>query len=164
MRLLFIIYLIINASVSFSQTYAIKADYLINGKSDKALSNPIVIVQKNKIVDINFENQIPDSAQVIDLKGYTILPGLIDADTHLLANGDEYEKDLYNNSASYRSLRAVSHLKMSLENGFTTIRDVCTEGAGFSDVDLSKAVNMGFIDGPRIFPSTKGMKIVLVLS
>lgn len=142
----------------YSQTYAIKADKLINGKANVALNNPIVIVSNGKIVEINFNNHVPDSAKLIDLTGYSILPGLIDAHTHLLTDAsDDYGKELYSNSSSFRSLRAVDHLKRSLENGFTTIRDLCTEGAGFADVDLSKAVNMRYIPGPRIYPATKGI-------
>lgn len=157
MRALSAIFLFIFVQVTYSQTYALKADQLIDGKADDRLSNPLVIIHRDKIVDIKFNNQIPDSAQLIDLTGYTLLPGLIDAHTHLLSDGDDYERDLYGRSASYRSLRAASYLKTSLENGFTTLRDVSTEGAGFSDVDLAIAVQRGFIDGPRIYPSTKGI-------
>jgi imidazolonepropionase-like amidohydrolase len=143
-----------------AQTFALRADRLIDGKSDKQLLNPTVVIHKNKIVDVNFESIIPDSAQLIDLTGYTLLPGLIDAHTHALLNfqdqGD-YEKDIYYKSSTYRALRAVSFLKTSLLNGFTTIRDVCTEGAGYADVDLSRAVDQGLIVGPRVVPSARGI-------
>ena len=129
--------LFVSFDISYAQTYAIKADRLISGDND--LLNPTVIVYKDKIVDINYNNQIPDSAQVIDLKGYTILPGMMDVHTHLLYDGgDNYEKDLYRNSPAFRAVRATSYLEISLKNGFTTLRDVCTEGAGFADVDLQK--------------------------
>src|SRR5688500_9557505 len=88
-----------------AQTFAIKADRLIDGKSNKEFSNPVDIVYKDKIVDINFKNYIPDSAQVIDLSGHTILPGLIDVHTHLLHDGGDYEKNLYGFSTSYTALR-----------------------------------------------------------
>ena len=140
-----------------AQTYAIIADRLIDGKSDKAINNPVVIVHGNKIIDINFTNSIPDSATVINLKGYTILPGMMDMHTHLLADGRDYDKDLYNNTPSLRSLRAVMHLNYALQNGFTTLRDVCTEGAGYADVDLRKAIDSGYITGPRIFASGRGI-------
>jgi imidazolonepropionase-like amidohydrolase len=142
---------------AMGQTYAIIADRLIDGSSDHALANPTVIVYKNKIIDVNFKNAVPDSAIVINLKGYTLLPGLMDVHTHILADGGDYDKDLYSNSPSYRSLRAVKHLNIALQHGFTTIRDVCSEGAGFADIDLSRAVDSGFIAGPRIIPSGKGI-------
>jgi imidazolonepropionase-like amidohydrolase len=154
--------LLLFAGIFFSdilpaQTYAIMADRLIDGQHDHSFNNPTVIVHQNRIVNINYENSFPDSAIVINLKGYTLLPGLMDVHTHLMANGDDYDKDLYGNSASYRALRAVSYMKIALQNGITTLRDVCTEGAGFADVDISKTVDSGFIRGPRVIPSGKGI-------
>ena len=142
---------------SIGQTYVIKADRIIDVKNDKQLDNPVVIVQKNRIADIRYDNNYPDSAIVIDLKGYSLLPGLIDVHTHILAGVDDYNKDLYENSPSYRALRAAHHLSISLQNGFTTLRDVCTEGAGFADIDISRAIDSGFIIGPRVIPSGKGI-------
>ena len=142
---------------SRAQTYAITADRLIDGQQDHAIDNPTIIVRQNKIVEINFKNKIPDTCIVINLKGYTILPGLMDVHTHLMANGGDYDKDLYSNSPSYRALRAVSYMTIALQNGITTLRDVCTEGAGFADVDLAKALDSGFVDGPRVIPSGKGI-------
>jgi imidazolonepropionase-like amidohydrolase len=145
------------SNILTAQTYAIEADRLIDGQHDQSFNNPTVIVRQNKIVDINYKNIIPDSAIVIKLKGYTLLPGLMDVHTHLMANGDDYNKDLYGNSPSYRALRAVGYMKIALQNGITTLRDVCTEGAGFADVDISKAVDSGFISGPRVIPSGRGI-------
>jgi imidazolonepropionase-like amidohydrolase len=143
--------------ITLAQTYAITADRLIDGQQDHAIENPTIIVRQNKITEINFNRRIPDSAILIDLKGYTILPGLMYAHTHLMANGGDYDKDLYSNSPSYRALRAVGYMTIALQNGITTLRDVCTEGAGFADVDLARALDSGFVDGPRVIPSGKGI-------
>jgi imidazolonepropionase-like amidohydrolase len=140
-----------------TQTYAILADRLIDGSANEALANPTVIVRDHHIVDVNFTHTIPDSAIVIDLKGHTLLPGLMDVHTHLLADGGDYDKDLYSHSPAYRSLRAVKHLRIALNNGITTLRDVCSEGAGYADVDLAQAVDSGYMEGPRIFPAGKGI-------
>ena len=141
----------------YGQTYAIIAYKLIDTKNGKVLENPTVIVYKNHIIDVNYKNIIPDSATIINLKGYTLLPGLMDAHTHILADGGDYDKDLYSNSPAYRSLRAVKYLSTLLDHGITTIRDVCTEGAGFSDYDISRAIDSAFIIGPRFIPSGKGI-------
>ncbi len=145
------------SNYSFAQTYAILADRLIDGKNDLAMSNPTVIIRQGKIIDVNFNRTIPDSAIVIDLKGQTLLPGLMDVHTHLLGTSGDYEKDLYDHSPSYRALRAVMHMRTALNNGITTVRDVCTEGAGYADVDLARAVDSGFVEGPHIFPAGRGI-------
>ena len=137
------------------QTFAIKADRVITG--DKEILNPTIIVYQDKILDVIFEGAAPDSAQVIDLTGYSILPGLIDVHTHILHDGGQYSKNLYDYSTAYKAIRAVYHLDISLKNGFTTIRDVCTEGAGYADADLATAVENKIIVGPNIIPSTKGI-------
>lgn len=154
MKLGFLILLLYGGHL-YPQTFALKADRLITG--DKEILNPTVIIYQDKILDIIVTGDIPDSAQVIDLKGHTILPGLIDVHTHLLHDGGDYEKNLYNYSTAYRAIRATSHLDISLKNGFTTLRDVCTEGAGYADVDLELAIEKGIINGPTIVPSTKGI-------
>jgi imidazolonepropionase-like amidohydrolase len=156
-RILQVLLFLVSSTVGFGQTYAIVADRLIDGKSDQAISNPTVIIRQGRIIDINFTRTIPDSAILIDLKGQTILPGLMDVHTHLLGVPGDYEKDLYDHSPAYRALRAVRNLKTALKNGITTIRDVCSEGAGFADVDLAKAVDSGFVEGPRVFPAGKGI-------
>jgi imidazolonepropionase-like amidohydrolase len=148
---------LIASSFGRAQTYASLADRLIDGKSEQLLSNPTIIVRQGKIVDVNFTHSIPDSAIVIELKGQTVLPGLMDVHTHLLADGGDYDKDLYGNSPSYRALRAVMHLRTALNNGITTLRDVCSEGAGFADVDLARAVDSGFVEGPRVYPAGPGI-------
>lgn len=138
-----------------AQTIAIKADRLISG--DKEILNPVVLVKGHTILAITTDAAIPDSAQLIDLSGHTILPGLIDVHTHVLVDGSEYFRNLYVQSASFRAIRAVSYLDISLNNGFTTIRDVCSEGAGYADVDIAKAVDAKLIRGPKVIPSGRGL-------
>jgi len=157
MKTTFTIALALLVRFASGQTYALIADKLIDPKNGKVLENPTVIVYKNHITGVNYNNHIPDSATVINLKGYTLLPGLMDVHTHILADGGDYDKDLYGNSPAYRSLRAVKYLSKLLDQGVTTIRDVCTEGAGFSDFDIGRAVDSGFFDGPKVIPSGKGI-------
>jgi imidazolonepropionase-like amidohydrolase len=139
-----------------AQTYAIKADRLIDVRNGKVIDHPVIIVNKKTIVDVVSGNA-PANAITIDLQGYTLLPGMMDVHTHILAGADDYDKDLYENSPSFRSLRAVRNLSIALQNGFTTLRDVCSEGAGFADVDISRAIDSGYIAGPRVFGSGMGI-------
>ena len=143
--------------IALCQRYTIVADKLIDSKRNKVIERPVVIVENGKIVEVLTGSAKTDSSILIDLTGFTLLPGLMDMHTHLLSNGGDFADDLYENSSAYRSLRAVSHLNISLQNGFTTIRDLCTEGAGFSDVDISRAIDSGYIAGPRLFASGRGI-------
>jgi imidazolonepropionase-like amidohydrolase len=90
-----------------------------------------------------------------------VLPGLIDAHTHLLLQGDvtsqDYEDQLLKQSTPYRAILAARNARIALEHGFTAIRDLETEGAMYADVDVKLAINNGEIPGPRVFASTRAM-------
>ena len=104
---------------------------------------------------------MPAGATLVDLSGQTLLPGLIDAHTHVLLQGDatsaEYDAQLMGESLPYRTLRATRAMKIALDHGFTTLRDIGNEGAGFADVDLKRAVERGVVEGPRLFVATKAL-------
>jgi len=141
------------------KTIAIRCGKLLDIKNSKVLTNQVIVVKENKIesvTDASSFKQKTDS--VIDLSNYYVLPGLIDCHTHVLLQGDitseDYDVQLLKESVPYRTLRASKNCYQSLMNGFTTIRDLGTEGAGFADVDLKKAINKGVIPGPRMFVST----------
>jgi imidazolonepropionase-like amidohydrolase len=143
--------------IVFCQRYAIVADKLVDCKRSKVIEHPVVIVEKGKIVEVLTSRPVADSSIVINLEGFTLMPGMMDVHTHLLSNGGDFALDLYENSSVYRSLRAIKHLNIALQNGFTTLRDLGTEGAGFSDVDISRAIDSGFIAGPRVFPAGRAI-------
>jgi len=119
------------------------------------------LIDGNTIKQVGQNVTIPQEAKVIDLSGYTVLPGLIDGHTHVLLQGDiteeDYAEQILKESIPYRALRASKACKTALMNGFTTIRDLETEGAMYADVDLKKAINNGIIEGPRMFVATRSI-------
>ncbi len=146
------------------QRLLIKAGRLIDGRADQAQANMAILIEGNRIKAVGPLAQIQGQAgdaRVIDLSTMTVLPGLIDAHTHLLLQGDStsdaYDVQLLYQSTAYRAILAARNARLSLEHGFTAIRDVETEGAMFADVDVKLAVNRGEVPGPRIFASTRAM-------
>ena len=142
----------------------IKAGRLIDGRSDQAQTNAGILIVGDRIKAVGPLAQVQaqaGDAKVIDLSQMTVLPGLIDAHTHLLLQGDStseaYDAQLLYQSTPYRAILAARNARLSLEHGFTAIRDVETEGAMYADVDVKLAVNRGEVPGPRIFASTRAM-------
>lgn len=159
MKKIFLILLLpLFITLSQEKFTVIKCGALIDGKSDDAKQNVLILIRDNKIEKVgNFE--IPKDAQVIDLSDMTVLPGLIDAHVHLFLHEGDYDAQLLKESIPYRTIRAVAHAKQTLEAGFTTIRDLETEGAGYADVDLKTAINQGIIPGPRMQVSTRALSV-----
>jgi len=139
----------------------IKAARLIDGKSNSVIAPAAIVVRGNRIESIN--GALPADAQTIDLGDATLLPGLIDAHVHVLLQGDvtteDYDEQIFKESPAYRALRASRAVKIGLEHGFTTMRDLETEGAGYTDVDVKRAINNGIIPGPRLVVSTRAMSV-----
>ena len=143
-----------------AQRILLKAARLIDGKSDAPHDGWSVLVEGDRIKKVG-PNLSADGAQVIDLGGATLLPGLIDAHTHVLLQGDitaaEYDEQLLKESIPYRALRAGAAARIALFNGFTAIRDLETEGAMYADVDVKNAIARGVIPGPRMFVATRAL-------
>jgi len=138
----------------------IRAAHLIDGKSDAARDGWAVLVEGDRIEKVGPAAEIPAAgARIVDLGKSWILPGLIDAHTHVLLQGDvtaaDYDEQLLKESIPYRTLRAAAAVRTSVMNGFTTIRDLETEGAMYADVDVKNAIARGIIPGPRMFVSTR---------
>jgi len=122
----------------------------------------VVVVTSNKIVAAGpkTEVQVPSNTVSIELPGMTLLPGLMDIHSHIFLH--PYNEALWNDQVlkepvAYRSVAAAIHLKNTLLAGFTLLRDLGTEGAGFSDLALKRAVEEGMIPGPRLLVATKAI-------
>ena len=146
------------------QTVLVKAGRLIDGRASQVQTNVGILIEGDRIKAVGplaqIQGQAPN-ARVIDLSQMTVLPGMIDAHTHLLLQGDitsqEYEDQLLKQSTAYRAILAARNARLALEHGFTAIRDLETEGAMYADVDVKHAIDRGEIPGPRVFAATRAM-------
>ena len=140
---------------------ALRCGRLIDGKAQAAIENAVVLVEGDRIKQVGSGLAVPAGAQVVDLGRFTCLPGLIDNHTHILLQGDitsaEYDEQLLKQSIPYRTILATMAARTALMNGFTTLRDVETEGAMYADVDVKTAINRGVIPGPRLFVATRAL-------
>jgi imidazolonepropionase-like amidohydrolase len=104
--------------------------------------------------------QVPAGARTIDLAGMTLLPGLIDAHSHIFLhpyNETSWNDQVLKEPLAYRVIAAVLHCEHTLMAGFTTLRDLGTEGAGYADLSVQRAINEGRIAGPRLFVATRAI-------
>src|SRR5438876_8315895 len=159
--------LAMSGSVSLGQGAApltvIRAGTLIDGVSETPRKNQLIFVRGERIEKVaDASATIPSGTRVIDLSSATVLPGLIDAHTHIFLWGEDpkkggYDANILKAGIALRAARATYACRRALEQGFTTLRDVETEGAGYGDVGIKQAITEGTIPGPRLFVSTRGI-------
>ncbi|HET7208106.1 MAG TPA: amidohydrolase family protein [Terriglobales bacterium] len=142
----------------------IRAGTLIDGKSDSPRHNQVIVIRGNRIDSVSDAGsaRIPAGATVIDLSHATVLPGMIDSHTHIFLQGEDpakggYDVNILKYPLAYRAARATVAARRALEQGFTTLRDVETEGAGYGDIGIKEAIQDGSIPGPRLFVSTRAI-------
>ena len=149
--------------VSDAPLTVIRAGTLIDGASETPRKNQLIFVRGEKIEKIaDASAQIPSNAKVIDLSNATVLPGLIDSHTHIFLWGENpvkggYDANILMAGIALRAARATYAVRRALEQGFTTLRDVETEGAGYGDVEIREAIEEGTIPGPRLFCATRAI-------
>src|SRR5229473_2910589 len=142
----------------------IRAGTLIDGKSGEPKKNQVIVIRGNRIESVQdaASAKIPSGAKTIDLSGATVLPGLIDSHTHIFLWGEDpakggYDDNILHAGIALRAARATVAVRSALEQGFTTLRDLETEGAGYGDVEIKQAIEDGVIPGPRLFVVTRAI-------
>jgi imidazolonepropionase-like amidohydrolase len=148
-------------------TLAVAADTSILLKPDRVFdgvnmhSDWVVLVKNNKIVEAGtMRFKLAADTQIVELKGMTLLPGLIEGHSHLLLhpyNEVSWDDQVLKESRAERVIRGANHAKATLAAGFTTVRDLGTEGAEYDDVGLKRAIEKGVIPGPRMIIATKAL-------
>ena len=160
-KIFFLLFLFSLSSHAISaERYLLKPDQVIT--ADDAVAHPgwEVLVEGTHIKAVGSNLAITSDTRIIALPGSTLLPGLMDLHTHLFLhpyNENSWDAQVLNESLVTRTLRASKQAKSSLENGFTYLRDLGTEGAGNADFYLKNAINDGTINGPRLQVSTRAI-------
>lgn len=123
----------------------------------------VVLIKNNKIEQTgSMDFKLPAGTKIIELKGQTLLPGLIEGHSHLFLhpyNETNWDDQVLKESRAERTARAVNHAKATLMAGFTTVRDLGTEGAMYDDAGLKKAIEKGIIPGPRMIIATRAIVV-----
>ncbi len=171
MRMFCIFLVLVNFSLTgaHAQTPAtdlltvIRAGSLVDAKNSLVKHNQLIFVRGARVERVvDGAIAIPTGAKLVDLSKATVLPGLIDSHTHLFLWGEDpakggYDANILNAGVSLRAARATYAARRALDQGFTAIRDVETEGAGYGDIEIRQAIDEGTIPGPRIFGATRGI-------
>ncbi len=144
------------------------AGQILDARSGHYLRDAAVYIEGERVRDVGPAKTViahaPADATVIDLHSATVLPGLIDCHTHMMARIPDgeggYELNLLTKSEAFRALEGAANARATLQAGFTTVRDVENEGSGYADVALRDAINAGLVEGPRMLVATRGIAAV----
>src|SRR4051794_25808416 len=152
----------LSSAAHAAQSTLLRPERVFDGTMAATHSGWVVLVSDDKIVAAGpqAEVSVPAGTTTIELPGMTLLPGLIDAHSHVFLH--PYNETLWNDQVlkeplAYRVIAAVSHCEKTLDAGFTTLRDLGTEGAGWADVSLQRAIDEGRVRGPRLFVATRAI-------
>jgi len=146
----------------------VKAARLLDVRSGHYIENAVILIEDDRVKEVGSAREVeahaPKTAKVIDLHSATVLPGLIDCHTHIMARmpdtDDGYLLDLATKSQAFRALEGAFNARLTLRAGFTTIRDVENEGSGYADVALRDAIEQGLAEGPRMQVATRAIAAV----
>jgi len=153
MFLRFAVLLLFSAFSMSAQTTAIRAGHVIDPATGRVADNQVILVKDGKIVEVGPSVQIPSGAEVMDLSSSWVLPGLMDAHTHLTARTAN-ESDYLRESTALRALRGVRNARIVLEAGFTAVKDIGNDG-NYAAVDIRRAIERGWFPGPTMLTAGK---------
>jgi len=146
------------AAPALAETLLLRPARVFDGVNPAPHDGWSVLVEGDKIAAVGPNVTAPAAAKVIDLPGTTLIPGMIEGHSHLFLhpyNETKWDDQVLHEPLALRTARAVVHAERTLDAGFTTERDLGTEGAGYADVGLKQAINQGIVPGPRLLVSTK---------
>jgi imidazolonepropionase-like amidohydrolase len=147
-----------------AQVTAVRGARMIDVRRGEYVNGAVILIEQGKIAQVGSGLAIPAGANLIDLQGATLLPGLIDAHTHLLSRAQEigsqnqsYILEIATKSNEYRVLEGAANARAVLAAGFTAVRDLGSEGSGYADVALRNGIYSGLVDGPRMQVATRAI-------
>ncbi len=164
----FVLMLALDPALAVSQSVLIKAGKILDVRIGSYIEGGAIWIEGERIKEAGrgaeVQSHAPTTAQVIDLGNATVLPGLIDCHTHLMARfadtPDGYVLGLATKSQAFRALEGAADARITLHAGFTTVRDVENEGSGYADVALRDAIDQGLVQGPRMQVATRAIAAV----
>jgi imidazolonepropionase-like amidohydrolase len=166
-KLLFAALLCTGATPGLADTFMIKPALVFDGIDPRPHSGWAVLVEGDRITAAGPVESMPPRGDIIELRGATLMPGMIEGHSHLFLhpyNEKLWDDQVLHEPLALRTARAVVHAEKTLEAGFTTERDLGTEGAGFADVGLKQAIDEGIVPGPRLIVATKAKTLLSTVS
>jgi imidazolonepropionase-like amidohydrolase len=155
-----LLFLVLSGNAQKADKYILlKPDRVFDG--EQMHTDWVVVVKNDSILQAgSMTFKLPPGSQVIELKGCTLLPGLIEGHSHLFLhpyNETSWDDQVLKESRAERTARAVNHANATLMAGFTTVRDLGTEGSMYDDAGLKKTIEKGIIPGPRMIVATRAI-------
>ncbi|MFL5431821.1 MAG: amidohydrolase family protein [Myxococcales bacterium] len=145
---------LVAALLAAEPVVVLRAARLFDGRGE-VHTGMTLIVRGGRIAAVGERLDVPAGAETVDLGDATLLPGLVDAHTHLALHAGDYDQQILRESPEVRTIHAVASARKTLESGVTTVRDLGNEGAGFADIALRDGVQLGLVPGPRVLAAIR---------